>query len=250
LSEPSKNERFEPNAVFWGTWGGRVARAIVLHDTYTKEAIQKTTNLKDEEFFQAIKALSDDNLLEEKGNGAFWVTKELYGKCKSYYEILQQNLTSWVEEWRKKEGLYSGFGINLTHFYLSGRLLPQFSERLITKAREEILIASPYVKRCDICDSLKVMSKKGVDIKLLTREIQFAQFKKELTKSISISYDESIHSKLIVVDRRVAIVSSMNFYAGSTAGQCWEAGIVSLERDVVRPIYQSIIEKISNQNPE
>ena len=42
------SDRFEPKAVFWGTWGGRIVRAIVLLDTYSKDAILKATSLKAE----------------------------------------------------------------------------------------------------------------------------------------------------------------------------------------------------------
>ena len=45
MTDPA-GDRFEPNAVFWGTWGGRIVRAIVLLDAYSKEAILKVTNLK------------------------------------------------------------------------------------------------------------------------------------------------------------------------------------------------------------
>ena len=39
-----------------------------------------------------------------------------------------------------------------------------------------------------------------------------------------------IYAKIIVVDRGVTIVSSMNFYAGSSDGKAWETGrVVSLE---------------------
>ena len=252
ITELPTNDRFEPDATFWSTWGGRIVRAVVLHDAYTKDSVLKSTNLKEEDFTRAVKGLIEDNVVEPASaeNGKLWVRKEIYGKCKNFFRELQRNLASWVGEWREKEGIRRILGGELDHFYLAGRLLPEFSESLIKKAREEILITSPYVKRCNICDSLKLMSEKGVYAKLLTREIQFEQFRKELVKSVSVSYDESIHAKLIVVDRRVGIVSSMNFYAGSTAGQCWEAGIVTLDSDVVNSIYHSILTKISDSNPE
>ena len=191
-----------------------------------------------------------NNLLEEREDGKFWVNRELYGKCKSFFEKLQETLVGWVKEWRRKEVGESIFEQELSHFYLSGRLLPKFSESLIEQARQEILVTSPYVKRCHICEALTLMREKGVVVKLLTRGIESEQFKRELTKGVFITYDESIHAKLIVVDRRVGIVSSMNFYAGSSAGQCWEAGIATIERAVVNSITRSIIVKISSASAE
>ncbi len=213
------SDRFEPKAVFWGTWGGRIVRAVVLLDSYSKDAILKVTNLKAEEYDQAVKGLLEDNLVTLNEGNKLWVTKELYGKCRKYFEVSQEYLVSWVEDWQKEKGIEHSFESNVDHFYLSGKLLPVFSESLIQKAQDEILIANPYVRRCHICDSLRSMSEKGVQVKMLTRDIESQQFKRELSKGVMISYDESVHAKLIIVDKRVGIVSSMNFYAGSIAGR-------------------------------
>jgi hypothetical protein len=244
MTELPKKDRFEPDAPFWTTYGGRIVRAVVLHDAFTKDSIIKATNLTKEEFAQGFKGLIEDTRIEKKENGKLWVTPELYGKCKFFFEVVQRKLVCWVEEWRKKEGIVNRFGNSIDHFYLEGKLLPEFAESLIKNAREEILVINPWVKRCDICNSLKLMSENGVNVKVLTKEIESYQFMKELTKSVSVSYDDSIHAKLIVVDRRVGIVSSMNFYAASTAGQTWEAGIVTLEGEVVNSVYQSILQKM------
>ena len=66
MTESPKNDRFEPDATFWTTWGGRIVRAVVLHDAYTKDSIIKATNLKEEEFAQGFKGLIEGNLIEEK----------------------------------------------------------------------------------------------------------------------------------------------------------------------------------------
>jgi hypothetical protein len=241
------SDRFEPNAVFWSTWGGRIVRAVVLLDAYSKDAILKATSLKSEEYDQAVKGLLEDNLIEINESSKLWVTKELYSKCRKYFEASQEKIVSWVEDWQKEKGIEHTFESKLDHFYLSGRLLPSFSESLIQKASDEILVSSPYVKRCHICDSLRSMSEKGVRVQMLTRDIESQQFKRELTKGVAISYDESVHAKLIIVDRRVGIVSSMNFYAGSTAGQSWEAGIVTTNRTAAFLIANSILAKIKEQ---
>jgi hypothetical protein len=241
------NDRFEPNSVFWGTWGGRIVRAIVLLDAYSKDAILKATSLKAEEFDQAIKGLLEDTLVEVNESNKIWVVKELYIKCRKYFEISQESLVNWVEEWRKEKGIEPTFENNVDHFYLSGRLLPSFSESLIQKAADEIIVANPFVRRCHICDSLKTMSEKGVNVRILTRGIESSQFKRELTKGIMISYDESVHAKIIIADGRVGIISSMNLYAGSTAGQSWEAGIVTTDRSAVSSIKNSVLGKIKEQ---
>jgi hypothetical protein len=52
-------------------------------------------------------------------------------------------------------------------------------------------------------------------------------------KGVNVHYISTIHAKIIVIDRKVAIVSSMNLYSGSTGGGLEEAGIISFESKVV-----------------
>jgi len=244
-----KND-FGTDSKFWGRWAGRIVRAIVLSEAYTKDKILKVTNLKEEEFNKAIKELVQESLLTEKEGGKFWVNEQLYGKCKSFFESWQESLVSWVIEWMKKKGIVSILTDRLDHFYLHDRLLSEFSESLIEQAKQEILVTSPYVKRCHLSEALALMSKKGVIVKLVTRGVGTQQFEKELAKRVFITRDESIHAKQIVVDRRVGIVSSMNFYAGSSAGECWEAGIVTVDEGVVYSIIGSIHERFLRAQAE
>ena len=51
--------------------------------------------------------------------------------------------------------------------------------------------------------------------------------------NILLRYDKQIHSKIMVVDNSIAVVSSMNFYSGSSGGASKEAGIVSMDKQVV-----------------
>jgi phosphatidylserine/phosphatidylglycerophosphate/cardiolipin synthase-like enzyme len=54
-----------------------------------------------------------------------------------------------------------------------------------------------------------------------------------------------VHSKLVIVDNEVAIVSSMNFTMNSE-NDTWETGIVSVDKDVV----DSAAESFSNYTDE
>lgn len=238
-----KMKYFPPDSGFWNAQMGRIVRAIVLNAAYTRGEILKATNLKEEVLNQCLTRLFQEKFVEEKEEGKLWVSREMYGKCKSFFSFSQEALVGWVDEWRKKEGIESTLDRNPTHFYLSGRFLSKFSESLIEQAKQEILVTSPFFKRSNISEALTRMNKKGVCARLVTRDIQSDQFKKEVTKGVFVTYDESIHAKLIVVDRRVGIVSSMNFYAGSLAGECWEAGIATTDETVVGSITQSIWEK-------
>lgn len=245
VTKVGETSSFVADDRFWGSWKGRIVRAIVLNESYTKDAILKTTKLKEGEFEQAREELLQANLLEERGKDSFWVSRELYGQCMRFFEEVKEALVDWVQKWRMQEGKGAILDPKLSHFFLPDRLLSKFSESLIEQAKQEILVTNPYFKRCHISEALMSMSKKGINVKLVTRCVDSEQFKKELfAKGVDITYDESIHAKLIVVDRRVGIVSSMNFYAGSSGGACWEAGIATVERRVVNSITRSILSKM------
>jgi phosphatidylserine/phosphatidylglycerophosphate/cardiolipin synthase-like enzyme len=233
----------------WSTWKGRIIRAIVLDGNYTAKEILESTRLGKDQFEQALKELFQTGLLMETGKDRFLVnSSELCNEYRSYWKEVKQTLVDWVNEWRKQEKLETA----LNHFFLEDKLLDKFSENLIENAKLEILVASPYVEQCHISNSLISMSKKGITARLLTRSLAGQQYQHEkkakyLSKlareGVSVTYDESIHAKLIVVDKRVAIVSSMNFVAASSGGASWEAGLVTTEENVVQSVLRSIINR-------
>ena len=60
-------------------------------------------------------------------------------------------------------------------------------------------------------------------------------------EGVKLIYNKKVHAKLLVIDRAVAMVSSMNFYGGSSGGVSWEAGLVSIEDTVVENVANSIL---------
>ena len=64
--------------------------------------------------------------------------------------------------------------------------------------------------------------------------------KKLREQGVEIIYKNQIHAKMIVVDNAVAIISSMNFQSSSSGGKTWEAGIISLDKNVVSVVTDSI----------
>ena len=58
---------------------------------------------------------------------------------------------------------------------------------------------------------------------------------------VRVTFNDMVHAKLIVVDRTVAVTSSMNFLTRSSGGATWEAGIVSMEDTVVESTADSIL---------
>ena len=51
-----------------------------------------------------------------------------------------------------------------------------------------------------------------------------------------VTYDETVHAKLISVDRCIGIVSSMNLFANSSGGGSWEAGVITTDNNIVGSI--------------
>ena len=225
---------------FWNSWEGRIIRAIVIDGLFTIGEIRKRTLLQEEPFEQALDELFQNDLLTEKHDGVFWVnSRELCYEYRTYFKNLQNSLVYWVNQWRLHENVKS----TPNHFYLEDRLLYEFSEKLIENANMEILVANPFVKRCHISETLKSMSKEGINVILITR-CENKKYLRELSKDgVSIINDDSAHAKLLVVDRCVGIASSMNYYAGSSGGALWEAGLVTTQEITVQSIIDSILKK-------
>jgi hypothetical protein len=243
-TKETNEKKFVTDESFWKSWKGKIVRAIALNRAFTKSAILDATKLKEEQFEKALEELFQAELIINVQKGEFRVIRDLYKQCWRYFGGLQDELLDWVQKWKKQKRRYF-LESKLAHFYLTGNMLSKFSESLIEHANQEILVTSPFFKRCHISNALMSKSEKGITVRLLTRYFDSEQFKKEvLAKGVFVTYDESIHAKLIVVDRCVAIVSSMNFYAGSSGGACWEAGIATVHRRVVESIFSSIVSKL------
>jgi phosphatidylserine/phosphatidylglycerophosphate/cardiolipin synthase-like enzyme len=188
------------------------------------------------------------------------VNRELWREYKysSYVEEYNKTVFSnekkkalfdWIEKWKNIKNLE--FPTEAKHFFLDGRHLDELSKELITKAENEVLVVNPFVNKCALSDTLKEASNQGVNVHLLTRPpddktLEYRRAKEEyhltLKKAgVNVRYNKAVHAKIIVVDRTVAISSSMNFYCGSSGGKSWEAGIVTQEQTVVEPIVSKIL---------
>jgi phosphatidylserine/phosphatidylglycerophosphate/cardiolipin synthase-like enzyme len=62
-----------------------------------------------------------------------------------------------------------------------------------------------------------------------------------MQSNVVLKYNNSVHAKLVIVDREVAVISSMNFIPTSSGGSSWEAGVVSIDEAVVKSVVKSIM---------
>lgn len=135
------------------------------------------------------------------------------------------------------------------HFYLQGDSLDNFSKYLISNAHSSITVSNPYVDKCALSDSLMDSVKQGKSVLLITRPIQsndrYYDSKRNYHESLKssnviLAYNENVHAKILLVDECVAVVSSLNFTSTSSSGKSWEAGIVSMEPNVVEKVHESL----------
>jgi len=151
---------------------------------------------------------------------------------------------SWINQWKEVKNL--GFSTDHKHFFLERRYLDDFSKELISHAKSNVLIANPFIQQCDLSNTLIEASRNGVKVKIITRrphdeKPEYLERRKKyhsmlIHEGISLFYDDQVHAKIILADSEVAIVSSMNFFASSSAGASWEAGLVTISPSVVESI--------------
>lgn len=163
----------------------------------------------------------------------------------------------WINEWKKLRKL--DFSLDSKHFFLDDMDLDDLSKQLIRRASKEVLIVNPFIESCSLSKTLEEASKHGAKVTVITRppreDDQREQEKEEYhsklkQEGINLVYNKETHAKLIVVDNEAAIVSSMNFYSGSSGGKTWEAGLVSIEETVVKSVANAIhkLQKSSERN--
>lgn len=250
---------------YWGSWKGRVIKAISIDGAFAWDEIRDLTGLSAQSLNQVLAELFDAKAIYKNEAGQYRVNYELYKEYNDYFRNLsdndvalekkvkitkdqQSNLIGRIDAWKEFKGL--DISLRPGHFYLDGEYLDELSKDLIQHSRKEVLIVNPFVDKCNLSDSLIQAAKDGKDVILVTRPPDarsgsYAEKANEyhniIRKSgVRLTYNKVVHAKLMVLDRAVAIVSSMNLYSASTAGASWEAGIISVENTVVESVMNSI----------
>jgi len=234
------------------SWQGLVIRAIVQSGSpLTWREIQEATGLGKKSLNRALFELisSEDIYKIESNNNAeskYNISNERFQIYSELYNP-RTELVKWIAQWKEIRNL--DFSIKHEHFFLERRHLDDFSKELISHAKFDVLIANPYIQDCDLSNTLMEASKNGINVQIISRppEDKHPEYLKKKQdyhsklkqEGISLFYDAKVHAKLIVVDRAIAIISSMNFYADSSAGVSWEAGLVSTNQKVVNSIANS-----------
>ncbi len=248
---------------------GCIIKAIVWDGAKTWNDIHEFTGLSQRSLNKTISELFDLGIME-KNNGVYRVSLEIWKEYRNFdfrYEKEEsvkftiekkKDLIGWIDKWRNVKSL--DFSLEPKHFFLEGRHLDDLSKSLISRAESEVLVVNPFVNQCDLSDTLREASSHGIIVRLITRppsdkDHQFREKKQEYhstlkEEGVMLTYNKQVHAKLIVVDRAVAILSSMNFYSGSSGGASWEAGLISMEETVVEPIVNAILQLLERPETE
>jgi phosphatidylserine/phosphatidylglycerophosphate/cardiolipin synthase-like enzyme len=167
---------------------------------------------------------------------------------------INNSLIQWVSQWVSDKPI--NISTDSKQFFISGMELEELARDVIGKAKDEILVTSPYVDSCHLATALQRAVERRVKVKVIARrptntkndalkgECQ-ANLRKE---GVVLHYNNSIHSKIIIIDRQITIISSMNLYSGSTGGATLEAGIVSFDKNVVDSATKYVLELL--ERPE
>jgi phosphatidylserine/phosphatidylglycerophosphate/cardiolipin synthase-like enzyme len=162
---------------------------------------------------------------------------------KESIESAKDSLVQWLIQWASARPINQP--LTAKHFFIEGMRLEELAIDAIAKAQDEILVTTPYRDNCFLVSALQEARNRRANVKIITRRPN-SKDDKEYSKlecqgflrknGVSIHYDNTIHSKIIVIDHTIAVVSSMNIYSGSTGGGSLEAGIVTFEEKVVESV--------------
>ncbi len=261
--------------IYWGTWKGRIVKAIAIDGAKTWQEIRDQTGLSPKSMQKVLAELFQLDALTKRGEGRdaiYRVPPHIYKAYREFFSeeglgdashqvrisaVEQQALVNWIGQWMS--GASISVDLQHHHFYLSGRKLTSFSEELVANARRQVLVVNPFVDQSGLTDTLWSAAKNGKEVILITqsperekepnrRERKEKQHINLRSGNVRIVYNDRVHAKIIVVDKAVAIVSSQNFTTFSGGGSSWEAGLITKEPSVVEGIVDSILRLV--ERPE
>jgi hypothetical protein len=252
-------ERNEPR--FWGSYKGRIIKSISIDGARTWDDILELTGLNPRAINTVLSELFDLKAIYKTNDNEYRVAKDLYIEYKTYFSNLegnfssslkvkkedQQNIVREFQDWMslKKASLTDN------HTFLEGGKLDDLTRHLIENVRTELLVVNPFIDKSNLVNTMKNRSQKGIIIKVLTKPPELkekTEFVDNLQEyKIDVSVNKSIHAKIMVFDRGVAIISSMNLFAFSLGGGSWEAGIATCSEDVVSEVLNGITLKFDEK---
>jgi len=253
---------------YLGSWKGRVIKAIAIDRAKFWGEIRDSTGLSPPKLNLVLKELFTVEAIYKTDNDEYRVTKELYKQYMTHFQSekrkqtpipqvrisaqVQKDLPIWLDTWKAAKRLE--IDLKKKHFYLEGRFLDDFSKDVIANAQAEVLVVNPWIKTCNLSDTIREAAQKKASITVVARPADDEEGEKYqnylLQAGVKIYHNQKVHAKIIVVDRALAVVSSMNFIVQSSGGQSWEAGLVTIDPSVVEDIVNSILNLLERPESE
>ena len=137
-------------------------------------------------------------------------------------------------------------------FYLDDEKLAVFQDVLLTRPCKRLMMLNPFINHPRLIKKLITLRKRRTFIQIITRPPD-DDFKKDMHKElqqndIRILYNDRVHSKIIILDGILALVSSMNFIESSMTPYevpirgAWEAGVVITKPEILAEIKDSLLQ--------
>ncbi len=240
----------EPN--YYNSWKGRILEAIIINDAHSWKMIQLYTDLNNYALKRALAELFSVNAIEKRNSEYFVIDNKLR---RDYEDYLKQEVSFLdlpvVNELVKSfvVGLKSLIGVNTSRSeFLDSAKLSVYSKEIIRDARQEVLVMNPFIKQCALSETLKIARRNRAQVTTIMRrpfdnqELNYHQTLK--AAGIRVIYDNKVHAKLIVVDQKIAIISSMNFFHKSSEGGSYEAGHYTTDLHEVEKIRNAILKRV------
>lgn len=244
---------------YFDSWKGKVDLAIV-EGARTWDEIREHSGLSPRSFNRVLAEMLSSNMLDKLEDGSYRLEYDMYKNYQSYLRTAtpapepritpgdREELISEVGRWLDDYTDSSNSWKQSNHVFVSRDDLANLTLFLVRKARREILIVNPFVGELSITDRLRERSKE-IDVRLITQD-PMDHFAKKRDKKLdergsllgmvkdrfSLYFNQRVHTKLIVIDRSIAVVGSQNFTHASTSGKSIESAIVTCQGEVVEDV--------------
>ena len=228
---------------------GNIIQAIGFERIHKKEKIQKRLSLTKEEIEEILDKLIQEEDIYLNKKGMYYVVPTLW---KQWIDFIRESNLIMNNQFHKDARKNN---IRNKHLFLYSENLYKEICNLIQNAKEKIVIVNPFIQLLDPirrCGLLR--NEKNIDIKIITRKPEeYKTYALECLnflerKGVLVHYNNSVHGKVLVVDDKIAVVSSLNFLENSAFGKNWEAGIITYDESVIDQITESI-ENIAIDEP-
>ena len=264
---------------YWHSGKGRILKAIAIDGARTWSEIQQKTGFQSKTLNEILSELFSKDILSKNGQ-SYWIEEyDLYKEYVAYSEKttkqqpaqpkpqttqliqLLKQLTDYITRHNLKETVVGSFinwtyrnGIKLNlvseHIFLQDDMLDRASKDLISMGQKQVVVINPFVDACSLSDKLHEMTS-SCSVSLITRDPNSERdkwgrdSKKKYHKAlreggVDLKYNDRVHAKVILVDQRIGVVSSMNLYSGSTGGRSKEAGIISWNKDTIKSLNEYV----------